>query len=162
MATASRVSISRRCIMNTSLPSRKIATDGDDGGWGHVFPRALGRFHIGTGEDGRDDRRLDAVAQREGDAGAGLAGGASAHRVDDDHRGAVLGHGLVHGAGGAELFHAKAGQFLAHRGHELFGIGQRVVARADLSAARAVGAQPLPRGSVIGTGRLDGRQNFGE
>ena len=40
MAMASRVSMSRRCIMNTSLPSRKSATEGDDGGYGAMYSRA--------------------------------------------------------------------------------------------------------------------------
>ena len=37
---ASRVSMSRRCSMNTSLPSRRSATDGDEGGYGAKSARA--------------------------------------------------------------------------------------------------------------------------
>jgi hypothetical protein len=107
---------------------------------GHVFPCAVGRFEVGAREHGANVLRLALVLEeRHGDAGTRLAGGASAHGVDDDHRGAVLGHGLVHGAGGPELFHAKPGQFLAHRGHELFGIGHvRIVLVVQRSAGPCV------------------------
>ena len=64
------------------------------------------------------------MIEREGDAGPGLAGGATAHRVHDDHersRGRL--DGLIDRVGRPQFLDTQAGQFLAHGRHEIFGVG---------------------------------------
>ena len=122
MAMASRVSMSRRCIMNTSLPSledrdrrrrRRVRRQ--------VLARALGRFDVGSREHRAEVMRFALVLQqRHGDAGAGLARGAAAHRVHDDHRRALLLDGGINGVRRLEVLKSEARQLGAHRRNERF------------------------------------------
>ena len=88
---------------------------------GEVAARAVRRSRVGTCEDRRRDVRRDRVVEGEGDAGPGLAGGATAHRVHDDHeRSRRPLDGLVDRLGCPEFLDTQAGQFLAHGRHEIF------------------------------------------
>ena len=91
---------------------------------GEVPAGAIGGCRVGAGEDRRRDVRRDGVVEGEGDAGPGLAGGAPAHRVDDNHqrsRGRL--DRLVDRIGRPQFLDTQAGQFVAHGRHEIFGVG---------------------------------------
>ena len=84
-----------------------------------MLARALGGFDVGAGKYRRGDRRLDAVAQRERDAGTGLARGAAADGVDHDHqRAGGAGHRRIDVFGRAQFADAEVGQLLAHGRHK--------------------------------------------
>src|SRR5580765_7557073 len=86
---------------------------------GEILARAIGRFDVGPREHRRGHSRLHGVAQREGDPGARLAGGAAAHRVDHDHeRSGGAGHCGIDVPRRPQLAEAEVGQLLAHRRHE--------------------------------------------
>ena len=115
----------RRSSIHSSLPSRISAIDGEDGA------RALSRLDVGAGEHRRDDVWLGLMLQRHRDARPRFTGGATAHRIDDDHHGrALLIAGLaelpsehgVDGGGGTKFANAKAGELLAHGSDEEFGV----------------------------------------
>src|SRR5262245_30795379 len=71
--------------------------------------------------------RLVLVLKRHRDSGAGLAGRAPTHRIDDHHHDAGALHRVVYLSGRPTLTNSKIDQFTTHRGHEVLWIGHSIL-----------------------------------
>src|SRR5262249_34884933 len=93
-----------------------------------VLARTIGGLEVEAGEDRRHRVRPREVAQRQRETGPGLAGGAAADRVDDDHqRPRRVADRRIDVGGGPQLTDTEVAQLFAHRRDEKFRIGHREI-----------------------------------
>src|SRR5690606_5396194 len=130
---------------------RRVADD--------VLAGARRRLDLLPGEDGRHVLGPGLVLERPGHGGTHAPGRAATHRVDHDHRGAVLRllHEGVHLLGRAQLLDPEAGQLPAHRRDHEFRIGHSATSFDDATrpALWRVALRfriPGPRGADPGGG----------
>jgi hypothetical protein len=123
-------------------------TQNSDGGRGgrmaaEVAACLLGSFAVLAREDGDGVIGFGGVLHGETNAGAHLAGGASADRVDNDHRCTGLGYGGIDVGSGAGLGQAGASQLFAHWNYHNLWIHKHLPGTAlDDRLARLYGFTP--------------------